>query len=305
MATKPEAKQTTANRFNGRKSLGAKVVPEKQSVSTGRKSLPATTVIKADTKVSKPVRAKIVPEKQSVSTGRRSLPVTTIKKAETKVSKPVARSVSAKQSKSAPVPGSSTGRNMISARISLSGIVAVPIFTPKQIQTVTAGRKSLAATTGKGNSKSTQPINKKNPLGRSASGNLPFTCGKDSTRVNTQHNGATNNSSKLQTKNIKPGAVPNKKSNVKPRRSILKPCTETKITSNAPIGIVPIEEVEEIENEEMTNKENVKDDRIEIIKQTSKSVHFISPCKTPRMKTAGETPRVTPLKAPTKELSMK
>ena len=88
-----------------------------------------------------------------------------------------------------------------------------------------------------------------------------------------------------------------------PRRSILKPKLETNREKNGLKIEAIIEEEEEVEErmdvaKEKIEKKETKKDRVEIIKQTAKSVHFISP-GTPKRRGTPGTPRVsTPLKEP-------
>ena len=266
---------TARNKLNVRKSLSGTNttlnVKQKQSVNNGRKSLPA-------------------------SSNKGGVNVTNVRS----LVKPVVRSLPfvGKQSKPSVVKGSSTAKGTVNTNTRKSISETEDLPNPKQ--TMTGGRKGLPATADKSNAKITQPVGRKSFLGKSASGNCPTSADNNSTRLNTQHTGATNNSSKLQMKNTKSGAVLNRKSNAKPRRSILKPYTDRKITSNVNI-YTAIKKEYEFEVGKVLNKENIRDDKIEIIKQTSKSVHFISPCTTPRLKTTGGTP----LKTPTKEPSMR
>ena len=244
--TKLDPKLTTGNKLNARKSLSGTNttlnMKQRQSVNNGHKSLPASNN-KGGVNV-RNVKALVKPIKRSLS-------------------------LVGKQSKPTEAQGSSAAKGTINTRKSISGTKALP--NPNK-QTVTGGRKELSATTGKSNAKITQPIGKKSFLGKSVSGNFPISAGKNSTRLNTQNTGATSNSSELQMANTKSGAVLKKKSNIKPRRSILKPYVDRKTTSSVKIDTLTAIK-EECEVGKVLNKENIKDDKVEIIKQTSKSVH--------------------------------
>ena len=265
VSTKTGETKLVRDTFDGRKSLSAiSNVKQSQPLFIGRKSLPATGPAKNGTKVSQP--AKLAAKATNAKPGMRTTSNNQIQPKDTSsVRRPV------------------NGRNSFPA-------------TAKETnkKEPLAGRKSLLPPSALENNKTSRPRNSTanttsvKPVPRAQHFH------KKVTRFNTQKSGATKNTHNLQTTNFKSGATL-KKTIAKPRRSILKSHTEEK--NNIQMGATILEE-----SADVSNKDNATKDRIEIIKQTSKSVHFISPCTTPRIKTPG---RGTPIKTPTKEPSMR
>ena len=267
ISTNPGEAQLVRDTFNGRKSLSAiSNVKQSQPLFSGRKSLSVTGPAKNGAKASQPAKLAAKTKLDTRSTLNNQ--------SQTKVNSSVKRPMNARKFFSATAKEANKKE---------------PI----------TGRKSLLPPSTLNNSKTSRPLksNGNTTSVKPASRGPPLQ--KNRTQFNTQKSGATKNTLNLQTKNFKSGATSSKKTAAKPRRSILKPHTEEK--NNIQIGTTILEENEE-ESKDVANKENSKGDRIEIIKQTSKSVHFISPCTTPRIRTPGRT---TPIKTPTKEPSMR
>ena len=288
-------------------------------LNPGRKSLPVYTVTQKSRASANPSETKLVRDtfdgrkslsaisnvrqSQPLFIGRKSLSATGPAKNGTKLShaaKLAARATNAKPDKI------TTSNNQIQPKVTSS--VKRPTNVRNSFPATAkaankkepfTGRKSLLPPSTLNNSKPSRPL--KSTTNTTSLKPVPRVQNvhKKMTQFNTQKSGATKNTHNLQTINFKSGANSLKKTTGKPRRSILKPHTEEK--SNFQMDATILEESAD-ESNDVSNKENTAKGRIEIIKQTSKSVHFISPCTTPRMKTPGMG---IPIKTPTKEPSMR
>ena len=275
-------------------------------VNQGRKSLPANTLTQKSRVSTNPGEEKL---SRDTFNGRKSLSaIPNVKQSQPLFSglKSLPATIPAKNGTKARQPAKLAAKTKLDTRVNSSlkrSMNAGNNFSATAKETnkrePIGGRKSVLPPSTLNNSKTSRPLKStaNTTSVKPASGGPPFQ--KNRTQFNTQKSGATKNTHNLQTTNFKSGATSSKKTAAKPRRSILKPHTEEK--NNIQIGTTILEENED-DSKDVANKENSKGDRIEIIKQTSKSVHFISPCTTPRIKTPG---RATPIKTPTKDPSMR